>query len=191
MSNKSYAVNRFDYAVKRAIDYRKSLAEYLAKAKVQRKKMVSLAKQLCKEQTESMSLYFDVDSHEPFLRVTLEDLESFKDDRLVSRLWYLSNLDGVREPKSHDWAMSLNRDYRFDFDGFPFALFNDLSTHVLQQTKSSGFILIALSPNLSDNAMQYRIVSILNLTRLLLSKTKSIINPDINYLGIFGHFNTL
>jgi hypothetical protein len=118
MSNKSYAVNRFDYAVKRAVDYRKTLAEYLAKAKVQRKKMVSLAKQLCKEQTESISMYFDVDSHEPFLRVTLEDLESFKDDRLVSRLWYLSNLDGVREPKSSDWAMSLNRDYRFDFDGF-------------------------------------------------------------------------
>jgi len=118
MSNKSYAVQQFDRATKRAVEFRQTLAKNLAKSKVHRKKMVTLAKQLCKEQAESMSLYFDVDGHEPYLRVTLEDLESFKDDRLVSRLWYLSNLDGVREPKSSDWAQSLNRDYRFDFDGF-------------------------------------------------------------------------
>ena len=118
MSNKSYAVQQFDRATKRAVEFRQALVKNLAKSKVHRKRMVTLAKQLCKEQTESTSMWFDVDGHEPYLRVTLEDLESFKDDRLVSRLWYLSNLDGVREPKSSDWAMSLNRDYRFDFDGF-------------------------------------------------------------------------
>jgi hypothetical protein len=118
MSNKSYAVKRFDYAVASAVSFRKSLAEQLAKAKKMRKQILAIAKQLCKTEHEATTLSFDIDSVRPTVYLTMINLDSFKDDRLVSRLWYLSNLDGARESKTCDYPASLNRDYRFDMGDF-------------------------------------------------------------------------
>jgi hypothetical protein len=54
----------------------------------------------------------------PTVTFYVAGLDSFKDERLVSMLWYLSTLDGEREAKSEDYAQALNRIYRFQFDGF-------------------------------------------------------------------------
>jgi len=118
MSNKSYAVKRFDYAVASAVSFRKTLAEQLTKAKKMRKQILAIAKQLCSTEHEATTLSFDIDSVRPTVYLTLINLDSFKDDRLVSRLWYLSNIDGAREARSTDYPASLNRDYRYDMGDF-------------------------------------------------------------------------
>jgi hypothetical protein len=118
MSNKSYAVQRFDTAVSQAVGFRKRLAEALKKAKAFRKQMVHIAKMLCPLENDNASLYFDVDSFTPKICFTMHQLDSFKDNRLATALWFLTSLDGQREVKTSDWAESLNRDYKFEFEGF-------------------------------------------------------------------------
>jgi hypothetical protein len=118
MSNKSYAVRRFDSSVAQANDFRKRLASSLKNAKALRKQMVHIAKMLCPAENDDASLYFDVDSPRPKVCFTMHQLDSFKDNRLAAALWFLTSLDGQREVKTSDWAESLNRDYKFEFEGF-------------------------------------------------------------------------
>jgi hypothetical protein len=118
MSNKSYAVRRFDESVSNAVDFRKRLASSLKKAKAVRKQMVHIAKMLCPTEDDNTTLYFDVDSHTPSILVNMHRLDSFKDHRLAMALWFLTDLDGQRDVTTSDWAESLNRDYKFEFEGF-------------------------------------------------------------------------
>lgn len=56
-------------------------------------------------------MYLMTDSHLPHVYVNMRNLESFKDDRLVKVLSYLS--ETMDDMKTEDWAQSVNRDFRF------------------------------------------------------------------------------
>lgn len=56
-------------------------------------------------------MYLMVDNRLPHVYVNMRNLDSFKDDRLVKVLGYLS--ETMDDMKTEDWAQSVNRDFRF------------------------------------------------------------------------------
>ena len=126
MSKASNAVQLFNAATADITRSRKSLAKYAEQFKKHRKVMMHIVKAVCPKpigtsysDTEySISARVDATYCQPQITFTLYNLDGFKDERLEAALWYLSNLDGSREPRSTEYAQSLNRVFRFEFDGF-------------------------------------------------------------------------
>ena len=126
MSKVSYAVQLFNDATADIARSRKSLVKYSAQFKKHRKAMMHIIKMVCpkpigetwSEKEYSIATRVDATYCYPQISFYLYNLDGFKDERLEAVLWFLSTLDGSREPRSSEYAQSLNRTYRFDFDGF-------------------------------------------------------------------------
>jgi hypothetical protein len=126
MSNKSFAVELLDDAKADINRSRENLTKYAKQLQAVRKQLTHIIKMVCPEpvgdrwENEQYSLVCRVDATYCVPQVTFyaSGLDSFKDERLESMLWYFSTLDGGRDVSSTDYAASLNRVYRFQFDGF-------------------------------------------------------------------------
>jgi hypothetical protein len=126
MKKVSTAVQLLDEAKADIIRSRDSLGKNAKQLQAVRRQLTHIIKMVCPEPIGNLwdnaeySLVCRVDATYCLPSVTFyaAGLDSFKDDRLVSMLWYLSTLDGEREAQSNDYAQSLNRVYRFQFDGF-------------------------------------------------------------------------
>ena len=126
MQKVSTAVQLLDEAKADIIRSRDSLGKNAKQLQAVRRQLTHIIKMVCPEPIGNLwdnaeySLVCRVDATYCLPSVTFyaAGLDSFKDDRLVSMLWYLSTLDGEREAQSNDYAQSLNRVYRFQFDGF-------------------------------------------------------------------------
>jgi hypothetical protein len=126
MSKVSHAVQLFNDAKADITRSRKSLTRYAEQFKKHRKAMMHIIKMVMPEpigdrwSENEYSIVARVDATycHPQISFYLNNLDGFKDERLEAILWYLSTLDGSREPRSSEYAQSLNRTYRFDFDGF-------------------------------------------------------------------------
>ena len=126
MKKVSTAVQLLDEAKADITRSRDSLGKNVKQLKAVRRQLTHIIKMVCPEpvgklwDNDQYSLVCRVDATYCLPTVTfyVAGLDSFKDDRLVSMLWYLGTLDGEREAKSEDYAQALNRTYRFQFDGF-------------------------------------------------------------------------
>jgi hypothetical protein len=126
MTTVSHAVKLFNAATADITRSRKSLTNYAIQFKKHRKAMMHIVKMVCPKpigetwsDTEySITARVDATYCQPQITFTLYNLDGFKDERLEAILWYLSTLDGSRDPRSTEYAQSLNRVFRFDFDGF-------------------------------------------------------------------------
>jgi hypothetical protein len=126
MKNTSSAVQLLDEAKADIIRSRNSLGNNAKQLQAVRRQLTHIIKMVCPEpvgdrwDSEKYSLVCRVDATycQPSLAFYVAGLDSFKDDRLASMLWYFATLDGSRDVSSHDYAELLNRVYRFQFDGF-------------------------------------------------------------------------
>ena len=126
MSKKSTAVQLLDNAKADINRSRSCLSKNAGELQAVRKQLTHIIKMVCPEPigdgftNTEYSLVCRVDATYclPCVTFYVSGLDSFKDERLVSMLWYFSTLDGEREAKSEDYAQALNRTYRFKFDGF-------------------------------------------------------------------------
>jgi hypothetical protein len=126
MSKASYAVQLFGDAKADIARSRKSLTNYAEQFKRFRAQMMHIVRTVCPQpigdrwddKGYSITARVDATYCVPQISFYLHNLDGFKDQRLETVLWYLSELDGSREPKSSEYAASLNRTYRFDFGGF-------------------------------------------------------------------------
>jgi hypothetical protein len=126
MSKVSHAVQLFNDATADITRSRKSLTNYAEQFKKHRKAMMHIVKMVCPEpigdrwddKQYSITTRVDATYCQPQISFYLNNLDGFKDERLEAVLWYLSTLDGSREPRSSEYPQSLNRTYRFDFEGF-------------------------------------------------------------------------
>jgi hypothetical protein len=127
MSTVSYAVQQLDNAVQAINKSRQRLLDGKAQLAKVRRQMIHIIKMVCPApigEYGEFRMYCLVDAEycTPTIRFYMYDLEGFKHSKLESTLWYLSTLDGERAVKSEEYAASLNRDYRFKFDGFDVAV---------------------------------------------------------------------
>lgn len=126
MKTVSHAVKLFNDAKADITRSRKSLTRYAEQFKKHRRAMMHIIKKVMPEpigdrwSDSEYSIMARVDATycHPQISFYLSNLDGFKDERLEAILWYLSTLDGSREPTSSEYAQSLNRTYRFDFGGF-------------------------------------------------------------------------
>ena len=86
----------------------------LATLKAQRKSMSKVLISLEKIGVKDFLISTNVGDDKTSLFINMDDLESFKDPKLVAVLEYFSNL--ATEVESKDWPDYLNRDYRFISD---------------------------------------------------------------------------
>lgn len=126
MKNISFAVEVLNSAKADITRSRNRLAVNARQLKSARKQMMHIIKMVCpnpipsKWDSKEYSIGARVDATycEPDVCFYMENLDGFKDERLEAVLWYLSTLDGERQARSTEYAQSLNRVYRFQFDGF-------------------------------------------------------------------------
>ena len=126
MKKVSFAVQLFNDATADITRSRKSLTNYSEQFKKHRKAMMHIVKMVSPEpignrwdeKDYSITTRVDATYCQPQISFYLNNLDGFKDERLEAVLWYLSTLDGSRTPRSSEYPQSLNRIYRFDFDGF-------------------------------------------------------------------------
>jgi hypothetical protein len=126
MNKVSFAVQLFNDATADITRSRKSLTNYSEQFKKHRKAMMHIVKMVSPEpignrwdeKEYSITTRVDATYCQPQISFYLNNLDGFKDERLEAILWYLSTLDGSRTPRSSEYPQSLNRIYRFDFDGF-------------------------------------------------------------------------
>jgi hypothetical protein len=126
MSKASHAVQLFNDAKADIARSRKSLTKYADQFQKHRKAMMHIVRTVCPnpigdswdDKEYSISARVDATYCKPQISFYLFNLDGFKDQRLETILWYLGSLDGSREPTSSEYAPSLNRTYRFEFDGF-------------------------------------------------------------------------
>ena len=124
--NTSFAVQLLDDAKADITRSRNSLSAYYKQLQVVRQQVMHIIKMVCPEpigdrwdgNEYSLTCRVDATYCKPQISFYLNNLDGFKDERLESMLWYFSTLDGSREPRSSEYAQSLNRTYRFDFDMF-------------------------------------------------------------------------
>jgi len=117
MEKVSTAVQLLDEAKADIARSRDSLGKNAKQLKAVRRQLTHIIKMVCPEpvgklwDNQEYSLVCRVDATYCLPTVTfyVAGLDSFKDERLVSMLWYLSTLDGEREAKSEHYAQSLNR----------------------------------------------------------------------------------
>jgi hypothetical protein len=126
MSKKSTAVQLLDDAKADINRSRSCLSKNAGELQAVRKQLTHIIKMVCPEpigqaftNTEySIVCRVDATYCLPCVTFYVAGLDSFRDDRLASMLWYFSTLDGSRDVSSTDYAQALNRVYRFQFDGF-------------------------------------------------------------------------
>ena len=124
MSTVSYAVQQLDKAVTSINRSRQRLLDGKAQLAKVRKQMREIINMVCPEpingDKDSLTMFCLVDAEycTPTIRFYMQNLEGFKHSKLESTLWFLGTLDGSRVVRSKEYAESLNRDYRFEFDGF-------------------------------------------------------------------------
>ena len=126
MNTVSHAVQLLDDAKADITRSRSSLSKNVKQLQAVRKQLTHIIKMVCPEpigqsfSNTEYSLVCRVDATycQPSITFYTAGLDSFKDDRLASMIWYFSTLDGSRDVSSTDYAQSLNRVYRFQFDGF-------------------------------------------------------------------------
>lgn len=126
MSKASHVAQLFNAAKADITRSRKSLTNYAQQFKRFRAQMMHIVKTVAPadigdrwdEKEYSITTRVDATYCVPQISFYLHNLDGFKDQRLETVLWYLSELDGSREPRSTEYAQSLNRVYRFDFGGF-------------------------------------------------------------------------
>jgi hypothetical protein len=124
MSTVSYAVQQLDRAVTSINNSRSRLVECKMQLAKARKQMMHICKMICPEPINggygefSMHYLVDAEYCKPTIRVYMNNLDGFKNTKLEAMLWFLGTLDGGRDVKSHEYAQSLNRDYRFVFEEF-------------------------------------------------------------------------
>ena len=130
MRNKSYAVQVIDEANKAIVDNKLALiknAKKLNSADL-RKQVLHIIKMICPNgsigdkwnSNQEFSLHCRMDALycKPDVTFYYDNLDGFKDGRLLAVLDYLGCLDGARTPRSYEYAQSLNRTYNFDFGEF-------------------------------------------------------------------------
>jgi hypothetical protein len=125
MRNTSDAVQAVDNAVSNIVKSRRSLAQYRDKLTAVRGDLVKLIKSLCPAvinadwSSNEYSIYYRVDAEfcKPTVMFYLGNLDSFKDDRLSTMLSALEDMGSTRSD-STEYAQSLNRVYRFNFDHY-------------------------------------------------------------------------
>ena len=127
MKKVSFAVQALNDAKADIARSRISLNNYSKQLDLVRKPMMHIIKQICPvpigdrwgdDKPYSLTYRVDATYCKPEVTFYYNNLEGFKDERLEAVLWYLSTLDGSREPTSNEYAQALNRTYRFQFDGF-------------------------------------------------------------------------
>jgi hypothetical protein len=126
MSKKSTAVQLLDDAKADINRSRSCLSKNAGELQAVRKQLTHIIKMVCPEpigqaftNTEySIVCRVDATYCLPCVTFYVAGLDSFRDDRLASMLWYFSTLDGSRDVSSTDYAQALNRVYQFQFDGF-------------------------------------------------------------------------
>jgi hypothetical protein len=126
MKKVSTAVQLLDDAKADITRSRNSLGKNAKQLQAVRKQLLHIIKMVCPESigqafsnTEySLMCRVDATYCQPSITFYAAGLDSFKDDRLASMIWYFATLDGSRDVSSTDYAQSLNRVYRFQFDGF-------------------------------------------------------------------------
>ena len=80
--------------------------------KVNRKMLGKVMRAIEKLIAPDDRMYLMTDSYLPHVYINMRNLESFKDDRLVKVLGYLS--ETMDDMKTVDWAQSVNRDFKFN-----------------------------------------------------------------------------
>lgn len=126
MSNKSYAVELLDNAKGDISSNRSTLSDNANKLHAVRRQITHIIKMVCPKpvgdrwDSDEYSLVCRVDATycEPSVTFYAVNLDSFKDKRLEAMLWFFSTLDGSRDVSTTDYAVALNRVYRFQFNGF-------------------------------------------------------------------------
>ena len=126
MNKVSFAVQTLDDAKEDITRSRNSLSAYYKQLQSVRKQLMHIIKMVCPSpigdrwdnKEYSLTCRVDATYCKPEVTFYYNNLEGFKDERLEAVLWYLSTLDGSREPTSNEYAQALNRTYRFQFDGF-------------------------------------------------------------------------
>lgn len=126
MSKASFAVELLNNAKADITNSRNRLNQGAKELSALRKQLLHIVKMVCPEPIGdrwdstgySITARVDATYCQPEVSFYMNNLDGFKDERLESVLWYLSTLDGEREPRSSEYAQSLNRTYRFDFKGF-------------------------------------------------------------------------
>jgi hypothetical protein len=126
MKKASFAVQLLDNAKAELVRNRNSLAECGRQLQAVRRQITHIIKMVCpvelgdrwSDKEYSITCRVDAVYSKPDVCFYLGNLDGFKDERLESILWYLSTLDGGREPRSCEYPQSLNRSYRFDFKDF-------------------------------------------------------------------------
>jgi hypothetical protein len=126
MSKASFAVELLNNAKADIINSRNRLNQGAKGLSAVRKQLLHIIKMVCPEPIGdrwdntgySIVAHVDATYCQPEVSFYMSNLDGFKDERLEAVLWYLSTLDGEREPRSSEYAQSLNRTYRFDFKGF-------------------------------------------------------------------------
>ena len=79
--------------------------------KVNRKMIGKVLRSLDKLITGDDRMYLMANNSLPHVYISMHDLGSFKDDRLMRVLDHLA--ETMDDMKTEDWAASINRDYRF------------------------------------------------------------------------------
>ena len=126
MKNVSFAAQLFNDASADIVRSRRSLTNFAKQLQSARKQMMHIVKMVCPkpigdrwdDKEYSITTRVDATYCQPQITFYLNNLDGFKDERLEAILWFLSTLDGEREAKSDEYAVALNRTYRFDFGQF-------------------------------------------------------------------------
>ena len=126
MSTVSFAVQLLNNAKADITNSRNRLNQGAKQLQSKRREMTHIIKMVCPnpigdrwdDKGYSITARVDGTYCEPEVTFYLNNLDGFKDEKLEAILWFLSTLDGSREPRSSEYPQSLNRTYRFDFNGF-------------------------------------------------------------------------
>ena len=122
MNTVSHAVQLLDDAKADITRSRSSLSKNVKQLQAVRKQLTHIIKMVCPEpigqsfSNTEYSLVCRVDATycQPSITFYTAGLDSFKDDRLASMLWYFATLDGSRDVSSTDYAQSDGFNIRVD-----------------------------------------------------------------------------
>ena len=126
MKKSSYAVQVVKDAQFDIVRSRKSLASYGRMLKSVSKDITNVIKAICPEPVGepwdgneySITCRVDGTYCKPSVNIYLHNLDGFKDERLENILAFFNDLDGLNRTDSSEYAVALNRTFRFSFSLF-------------------------------------------------------------------------